>query len=59
MNITKKNIEYKTWKMLFQFLTTINTQSFMNIVLASRFTFHDVENIVKHSLMINEWRVKI
>jgi hypothetical protein len=45
--------------MLFQFLTTSDTQSFVNIVLANNYIFHDIENILKHSLMISKWRVEI
>jgi len=44
---------------VFQFLTTSNTQSFVNIILASSYIFHDVGNIVKHSLVISKWRVKM
>jgi hypothetical protein len=49
MNTIKNNIEYKTWGASFQFLMVINTQSFMNNVLANNSMFHDVENIVKYS----------
>jgi len=31
----------------------------VNIVLASSYIFHDVGNIVKHSLIINKWKVEI
>ncbi len=45
--------------LLAQFLTVINTQSFMHNVLTNNSIFHDVENIVKHSLIISKWRVEI
>jgi len=31
----------------------------MNIVLTSSYIFHDIGNIIKHSLEISEWMVEI
>jgi hypothetical protein len=59
MNTTKNNIGYRTRGVLFQFIMASNTQSFVNIVLASSYIFHDVGNIVKYSLIISKWRVEI
>jgi len=43
MNITKINIGYKTRGAPFQFLMINNIPSFVNIVLANSYIFHDVQ----------------
>ncbi len=47
------------WLQLFQFLMASNILSFVNIFLANNYIFHDVQNIVKHSLVISKWSVEI
>jgi hypothetical protein len=59
MKTIKNNIRCRTWGASFQFLKASNIQSFVNIVLANNYIFHDVQNIVKHSLVISKWRVEI